>query len=564
MIFLRVLYLADKIILAPMISFGSSSRLDYMQTNNDTTETDSLLVRRALDGDRLAANRLTERHRRSLLALAYRTLQNADDAQDVAQEALVYALQRLPDLREAGKFASWLRNITLSLCADYRRRRGTRSLGEPITVLNESSEEVNYVEMFTIRQAISDLSDAHRITLLLHYVGGWSLEETASILELPVNTVRSRLMAAKRNLRVELPGFFPEPTDLPTDFQGSQGKLMSTNTLSKNTFGLSEPHLSLIDTAFPGARLLTVQNDPEPWMPFSPRVRLALPGGEEKTVDFRWDMDAARAGLLPVLERLGIPGPRLIPGAVTEGPNGPLRLAEVPRGENLLLWALGGTPHRIRLATARAFEAIDRLQGITEALQADPIGAKLERRTLADELTILTDDDKWNADSWLAEEGKERQDWLQDAWFQSALAKVRAAIADIHDPLAYTSYGFFFPLSYRIAATGDPFNEPFGAPGDPAYQKNPLVEFVQPFGHYGDPLLGLAMVWVQDCYPFVHTGFVEQFLWRRDVSKQEFGPRLALKALQMIARDLPLERPAEGGGYWDGLRGWAEQGLGWM
>ena len=72
------------------------------------------------------------------------------------------------------------------------------------------------------------------------------------------------------------------------------------------------------------------------------------------------------------------------------------------------------------------------------------------------------------------------------------------------------------------------------------------------------------MVWVQDCYPFVHTGFVEQFLWRRGVTQREFAPRLALKALQMIARDLPHARPAEGGGYWDGLHGWAEQGLGWL
>ncbi len=526
-----------------------------------TLETDTELVRRAQAGDRLAGGRLTECHRRSILALAYRTLENADDAQDVAQEALVYALQRLPDLREAGKFAGWLRHITLSLCADYRRRRGTRRLGEPITVLSEAGEEINYVEMFTVRQAVADLSDAHRTTLLLHYVGGWSREEVAAILEIPINTVRSRLMAAKRNLRAELPGFLPEPV-IP------KGKPMPTDT-----FGLSETQLSLINTAFPGARLLSVQADLEPWMPFGPRVHLALKDGSEKTVDFRGDITPERAALLPVLERLGVPGPRIIHGPVprpssrrnVENWNGADydTLCEAPRGDNLLLWALGGTPHRIRLATERAFEAIDKLQSITGALQADPVGAKLERRTLADEVAILMEDARWNADPWLAEEGRARAQWLADPWFAAALAKVQAAIADIHDPLVYTSYGFFFPLSYRITPTVV-FEEPFGAPGDPAYEKNPLVEFVGPFGHYGDPLLGLAMVWVYDCYPFVHTGFVEQFLWRRGVTKREFGPRLALKALQMIARDLPLACPAEGGGYWDGLHGWAEQGLGWM
>jgi len=548
-----------------MIPFAASLRLDDMQPTNDTAETDSHLVRRALAGDRLARGRLTERHRGSILALAFRTLENADDAQDVAQEALVYALQRLPDLREAGQFASWLRSITLSLCADYRRRRGTRRLGEPLTVLNERSEEKHYAEALTVRQAVAGLSEAHRTTLLLHYVGGWSREEVAAILEIPINTVRSRLMTAKRNLRADLPGFFPEAALL-------KGKPMPTDTPA-DTFGLSETRLSLINAAFPGARILSVQSDIEPWMPFSPRVRLLLMDGTEKAVDFRGDIDPARAALLSALEQLGIPGPRIIHGPVprpsdqrdVENWNGMdyETLCEIPRGENLLLWALGGTPHRIRLATERAFEAIDQLQGITSALQADPAGATLERRTLADEVAILTEDARWEADPWLAEEGRARSLWLADPWFAAAVGRVKAAVADIKDPLVYTSYGFFFPLSYRIMPS-DTFNEPFGAPGDPAYRKNPLVEFVQPFGHYGDPLLGLAMVWVQDCYPFVHTGFVEQFLWRRGVTKREFAPRLALKALQMIARDLPLERPTEGGGYWDGLHGWAEQGLGWM
>jgi RNA polymerase sigma factor (sigma-70 family) len=411
----------------------------------------------------------------------------------------VYALQRLPELRDAGKFAAWLRSVTLSLCADYRRRRGTRRLGEPLSVLNEASEEVCYAEAVSVRQAVAHLSEVQRTTLLLHYVGGWSREEVAAILEVPTNTVRSRLMAAKRALRADLPGFLPEPA-LVT----SKGNLMPANT-----FGLSETQLSLIDAAFPNARVLSVQADIEPWMPFNPRVRLALPDGSQKTADFRGDIDPARAALLPILEHLGVSGPRLLAGLAprsskerdVENWNGAdfWTLCEPPRGENLLLWALGGTPHRIRLATERAFEAIDRLQGITAALQADPLGAALECRTLTDEVAILTDDARWNADPWLAEAGHARRDWLQDPWFAAALLKVEAAIRVIDDPLVYTAYGHFFPLSYRVATTEDPFNEPFGAPGDPAYHKNRLAEFVQPFGHYGDPLLGLAMVWVYDC-----------------------------------------------------------------
>ena len=268
--------------------------------------------------------------------------------------------------------------------------------------------------------------------------------------------------------------------------------------------------------------------------------------------------------MLPVLERLGIPGPRLLHSPVPTQPGeGYQTLCETPHGENLLLWALGGTPHRIRLATERAFEAIDRLQGITEALLADPIGKRLPRRTLTDELDQILSDDLWNADPWLAEAGKSRLAWQSDPWFRAAFAKTRAAAEEVEAPLVFTNYLHFFPNEVRIEPATAAFNEPLGWPGDSRYQQNPITEFVTPFGHFGDPLLGLAMVWVYDCYPFVHTGFVEQFLWRRGVTRSEFAPRLAIKGLQMVARDLPLERPAEGE-YWDSLRGWVEQALSWM
>lgn len=300
-------------------------------------------------------------------------------------------------------------------------------------------------------------------------------------------------------------------------------------------------------------------------MPFGPRITLALADGSERTVDFRSDLTPERAALVPVLDRLGIPGPRIIHGPVPADA-GYVSLCEIPRGENLTLWALGGTPHRIRLATERAFEGIDRLQRITSALEADPIGASLPRRTLTDEAQILTEDARWMADPWLAEEGRARREWLRDPWFSAALARTQAAISDINTPLVYTDYLHFFPQGYRLQPSRTVFQEEeaVGASGDPVYEQNALAEFVYLFGHFGDPLLGLAMVWVYDCYPFVHTGFVEQFLWRRGVTKREFAPRLALKALQMIARDLPIKRPSEGGGYWDGLRGWVEQAMGWM
>ncbi len=210
-------------------------------------------------------------------------------------------------------------------------------------------------------------------------------------------------------------------------------------------------------------------------MPFSSRVNLKLSSGEIRIFDFRFDISPDRADLLKVLAANGIAGPQLITGPIrTADGTQWMSLTEVPQGENLLLWALGGTPHRIRLATERAYEAISQLKEITPSLKAHPIGATLPRRTLLEEVDILTHNNLWNEDPWLAEQGNYRRAWLNDPWFADALGRIRLAAANVDDPLVYTHDSFFFPLSYRVQTTEKSFDEPLGAPGYPYYQENPL------------------------------------------------------------------------------------------
>jgi hypothetical protein len=143
-----------------------------------------------------------------------------------------------------------------------------------MNLLNEASEEADHAWRLTVRQAMAHLSDDHRTTLLLHYLGGWSLSEVAAMTATSVNTVRSRLMAAKRRLRTELND---------TLFPG--GVLTTRNqepSMSAKMPSLSKNQQTLIEATFPGARVLSVQHHPEPWMPFSPRVGLRLNDGKRK------------------------------------------------------------------------------------------------------------------------------------------------------------------------------------------------------------------------------------------------------------------------------------------
>src|SRR5438874_8629869 len=89
---------------------------------------ESELIRQALAGQTQAFTLLVDRYRDPLCGMAYSYIGSFDDAQDVAQEVLIYAYLHLRDLREAGSFAAWLRRITRSRCSDRLRRRDSAPL----------------------------------------------------------------------------------------------------------------------------------------------------------------------------------------------------------------------------------------------------------------------------------------------------------------------------------------------------------------------------------------------------------------------------------------------------
>ncbi len=207
------------------------------------------------------------------------------------------------------------------------------------------TEEANYSKSLVVRRAISQLSETLRTSILLHYVGGYSITEVTDLVNVPAKTVSRCLMAAKQKLRVDL---LPE--------------ILTQLFMPEKTNSWSPDRVSLIAAMYPNSKILSVQEITEPRMPFASRVNLSLSIGEATTFDVRYDLTPERAELLRVLATNGITGPQLIFGPKRTSDDAEwMSHTEVPRGGNLLLWALGGTRHRIRLATERAYQAINKL-----------------------------------------------------------------------------------------------------------------------------------------------------------------------------------------------------------
>jgi RNA polymerase sigma-70 factor (ECF subfamily) len=145
-------------------------------------------------------------------SLAFRVargvLRNGADAEDVAQEALLKAYRRFHRLRDRGKFRSWLVRISFRLALDRLRsakRRGQRDanwLRESSLRQTSVAAPSDFQEQFD--RALSELSEKHRLVLLLSAMEGHTINEVSILLSVPPGTVKSRLFFAKKQLAEKL------------------------------------------------------------------------------------------------------------------------------------------------------------------------------------------------------------------------------------------------------------------------------------------------------------------------------------------------------------------------
>ena len=173
------------------------------------------LIRKARNGDPDAFAELVKLHERFVFNLAVRTLGNPDEAADAAQEAFIRAWGALHEFREQSQFRTWLYRIVLNLCLNRvpRLRRELNDLThEEMIDLPESSsspgDPVASLEQNELRahlhREIDRLPEQYRLLVSLRYQHELSYEEIASLVGLPVGTVKTGLFRAKARLRAAL------------------------------------------------------------------------------------------------------------------------------------------------------------------------------------------------------------------------------------------------------------------------------------------------------------------------------------------------------------------------
>jgi len=163
------------------------------------------LVDAARNGDSRAFDLLVERHQRAIFRLCYRLAQNAEDAADLTQEALLRAFRSIRSFRGESAFGTWLYRIALNTCRSFRSAR--RAVHEELTEYSAVSAPDGTLRLEqderarTVRDAVARLPEKQKATLVLKIYHEMTHEQIAAVLGTSVGTAKANLFHALAGLR---------------------------------------------------------------------------------------------------------------------------------------------------------------------------------------------------------------------------------------------------------------------------------------------------------------------------------------------------------------------------
>ena len=187
---------------------------------------DAIAVERTLAGDRDAYRVLVERHSRMVYRMAYRMTGDANEAEEVVQEAFVRGYQKLKQFAGQANFGTWVYRIAANYAIDRMRQRKVEE--SRMTVVRRPDEEVLELDPVSnvpdqapsperlaesgqlaerMRAALETLSPAERTAIVMRHWDGCGIDEIAGVLKSNSNATKNTVFRAVQKLRRALEPF---------------------------------------------------------------------------------------------------------------------------------------------------------------------------------------------------------------------------------------------------------------------------------------------------------------------------------------------------------------------
>ncbi len=160
------------------------------------------LIEECIKGNSKAQFRLYNQYSKAMYNLAYRILNNREDAEDMLQEAFVECFRNIGSFRFESTFGAWLKKIVVNKCINQlKKRKIDLTLCETLPVIiYEEEEEITY-DTGKIFKGIEMLPYGYRIIFTLYLLEGYDHTEISQILGISESTSKSQYSRAKEKLR---------------------------------------------------------------------------------------------------------------------------------------------------------------------------------------------------------------------------------------------------------------------------------------------------------------------------------------------------------------------------
>jgi RNA polymerase sigma-70 factor (ECF subfamily) len=154
------------------------------------------------------------RHEERAFAIAVRVVNDRSEALDATQEAFVTVYRRASSFRGDAAFTTWLYRITVNACNDALRKKARGGVLEsdpqahPNEIAAQDDVEAEVGRRVDVARALAALSPEYREAVVLHDLGGVPYEDIATITEVAIGTVKSRISRGRKRLArlLEQPG----------------------------------------------------------------------------------------------------------------------------------------------------------------------------------------------------------------------------------------------------------------------------------------------------------------------------------------------------------------------
>lgn len=167
-------------------------------------------VEAARKGDESGFENIFRHYQVALFNLARYLLGDADEAEDVVQQAFIKVFHALPKMREPGALEYWLKRIVHNASMDAlrkRRRRAESPLGDavmrrrPVATRGPESDALLGEERQMLQKALQKMTPRYRALILMREFDGMSYDEIGAVTGEPLTTVRVALFRARAQLR---------------------------------------------------------------------------------------------------------------------------------------------------------------------------------------------------------------------------------------------------------------------------------------------------------------------------------------------------------------------------